>query len=93
VQVILGELPSSAGDLKINGTISYASQRSWMFPGTIRENVIFDQLHDEMKYRQVLKVCALERDLDRLPRGDLTQVGERGTSLSGGQCARINLAR
>ncbi|XP_014208079.1 multidrug resistance-associated protein 4-like [Copidosoma floridanum] len=93
IQLMLGELRSSRGELKINGTISYASQRPWLFPGTIRDNIVFDQLYDEARYEEILRVCSLVTDLERLPNGDRTYVGDRGTNLSGGQCARINLAR
>ncbi|KAJ8684219.1 hypothetical protein QAD02_020011 [Eretmocerus hayati] len=93
LNVILGELRPSSGEIKINGTISYAPQRAWLFPGTIRDNVLFDQQYSEERYREVLRVCSLERDLELLPLGDLSRVADRGTNLSGGQCTRINLAR
>lgn len=93
LQLILGELRPSTGDIKINGTISYASQSPWLFPGTVRENVLFDQAYNEERYQQVIQVCSLERDFEQLAQADRTQVGERGMNLSGGQCARVNLAR
>ncbi|XP_058795497.1 ATP-binding cassette subfamily C member 4-like isoform X2 [Phymastichus coffea] len=93
IHLILGELRWSSGDVKINGTTSYAGQRPWLFPGTVRDNVVFDQPYDEERFREVVRVCSLERDLQRLSHAERTQVGERGTNLSGGQCARVNLAR
>lgn len=61
--------------------------------GTVRSNILFGQPYDRERYRQVVKKCALERDFSLLPNGDRTIVGERGASLSGGQKARIGLAR
>lgn len=90
---IAGELPISSGRILANGSVSYCSQEAWIFAGTIRQNVLFGLDLDEPRYLQVLKVCALEQDLASLPAGDQTLTGERGTALSGGQRARVNLAR
>ena len=54
---------------------------------------MFGEPYDEKKYRKVIKACALTRDFEQLPHGDKTLIGERGSSLSGGQCAIVNLAR
>ncbi|XP_018576445.1 probable multidrug resistance-associated protein lethal(2)03659 isoform X2 [Anoplophora glabripennis] len=91
--VILQELPLLEGTLKINGVISYASQEPWLFAGTVRQNILFGLPMDKLRYKTVVKKCALERDFQLLPYGDKTTVGDRGVSLSGGQRARINLAR
>ncbi|KAH8359400.1 hypothetical protein KR093_006524 [Drosophila rubida] len=93
IQSILGELPADNGTLKVNGRFSYASQEPWLFTGTVRENILFGLTLDKHRYRTVVKKCALERDFELLPQGDKTIVGERGASLSGGQKARISLAR
>lgn len=93
IQAILGELPSESGSVNVNGTLSYASQEPWLFTGTVRQNILFGTPMDRQRYRTVVKKCALERDFELLPHGDKTIVGERGASLSGGQKARINLAR
>lgn len=93
IQAILGELPIDSGTMKINGVISYASQEPWLFSGTVRQNILFGQTMDRERYKEVVKRCALERDFTLFAHGDKTIVGERGQSLSGGQKARISLAR
>ncbi|XP_067646399.1 probable multidrug resistance-associated protein lethal(2)03659 [Eurosta solidaginis] len=93
VQSILGELRPESGSIKVNGTFSYASQEPWLFTGTVRQNILFGHPMNRRRYQQVVKKCALERDFELLPHGDKTIVGERGASLSGGQKARISLAR
>lgn len=90
---ILGELPLASGRMKIRGKISYSAQEPWIFAGSVRENVLFGKAFDEERYKQVLHVCSLDKDIKLFPYGDETVVGERGVSLSGGQRARINLAR
>lgn len=93
LHVILRELELSSGTLKVNGSVSYASQEPWMFAGSVRQNILFGQPYVRERYNHVVKVCALKRDFQLLPYGDKTMVGERGVSLSGGQRARVNLAR
>jgi ATP-binding cassette subfamily C (CFTR/MRP) protein 4 len=93
LQVILKELDPMKGTREVQGRISYASQEPWIFSASIRQNILFGQYFDLEKYQQVLKMCALEHDIYLWPCGDQTFVGERGVMLSGGQKARINLAR
>lgn len=93
LQAILEEIEVDKGELNVNGIVSYAAQEPWLFEGTVRENILFTQKYDAARYKEVIRVCALERDLQLLPYGDYTIIGERGISLSGGQRARINLAR
>lgn len=93
LQLILGELQAMQGQVRVCGSISYASQEPWLFPGTVRSNILFGQPYDKKKYQEVTKACALLKDFEQLAQSDKTLVGDRGASLSGGQCARINLAR
>ncbi|GBP41931.1 hypothetical protein EVAR_31694_1 [Eumeta japonica] len=93
LQLLLRELAPGSGTVTVNGSISYASQEAWLFPSTVRENILFGIPYDPAKYKRVCKACALEKDFKQFPYGDQTLVGERGVSLSGGQRARINLAR
>lgn len=93
LNVLLGEVGIDQGEALVHGKISYAAQEPWVFEGTIRDNIVFVEDYNERRYKKVIKACALERDMELLPRGDLTVVGERGVSLSGGQKARVNLAR
>ncbi|XP_023213313.1 multidrug resistance-associated protein 4-like [Centruroides sculpturatus] len=90
---ILGEIPVTSGEVIVKGKIAYASQEAWVFNETIRENILFGEKYQEEKYRKVLHITALEKDISLFPKGDLTIVGERGVIMSGGQKARINLAR
>jgi ABC-type multidrug transport system fused ATPase/permease subunit len=93
LHAILKELPLSSGSISVGGSVSYASQEPWLFTASVRQNIWFGQPLDRNRYRQVVRVCALEQDFQQLPHGDKTIVGERGATLSGGQRARINLAR
>ncbi|XP_034235532.1 probable multidrug resistance-associated protein lethal(2)03659 [Thrips palmi] len=93
LQLILRELPHVTGEVNIQGSISYASQEPWLFTGTVVQNITFGLPMEKKRYNEVVKACALEEDFKQFPRGDKTQVGEHGHSLSGGQRARINLAR
>lgn len=74
-------------------TIAYVAQSAWLVNASIRENITFAAPFDEKRYVDVVRVCALERDLDILDHGDRTLVGEKGITLSGGQKQRISLAR
>ncbi|XP_045760841.1 ATP-binding cassette sub-family C member 4-like [Maniola jurtina] len=93
LQLLLKELPAATGSVSVFGDISYACQEAWLFPSTVRENILFGVPYDAEKYKRVCRVCALEKDFKQFPYGDQTLAGERGVSLSGGQRARINLAR
>lgn len=89
LQAILRELPLQSGSIRVNGTVSYASQEPWIFGGTIRQNILFGQEYEKKRYEAVVEACALTKDFEQLPNGDRMVIGERGTSLSGGQRARI----
>lgn len=90
---ILGELPLTDGRITVRGKIGYASQQAWIYNSSLQQNIIFGSEYDESRYSEVIKACALQKDIDLLADGDMTLVGERGVSLSGGQRARVNLAR
>lgn len=93
LSLLMKELLPREGSVTISGTVSYCSQKPWVFEGTVRENIVFIEPFDENRYNEVVRVCALQRDLMLWPNSDQTVVGERGVSLSGGQKARVNLAR
>ncbi|CAF4915112.1 unnamed protein product [Pieris macdunnoughi] len=93
LHMMLNELPCCSGSMTVSGTVSYACQDPWLFVGSVRQNILFGQPFIKTRYMEICKVCALERDISLFPHGDKTIVGERGVSLSGGQRARINLAR
>ncbi|XP_069701973.1 probable multidrug resistance-associated protein lethal(2)03659 isoform X2 [Periplaneta americana] len=93
LHAILKELPLTNGSIIVGGSLSYASQEPWLFTGSVRQNILFGQSMNRKRYKEVVRVCALEQDFQMLPYGDKTIVGERGVTLSGGQRARINLAR
>ncbi|XP_035250475.1 multidrug resistance-associated protein 4 [Anguilla anguilla] len=93
LSTVLGELPPEKGVVKVRGALTYASQQPCVFPGTIRSNILFGKELHPQKYEKVLRACALTRDMELLPDGDLTVIGDRGATLSGGQKARVNLAR
>ncbi|CAI0449808.1 unnamed protein product [Linum tenue] len=90
---ILGEVPNTRGSIQIHGTMAYVSQTAWIQTGSIQENILFGSPMDKLRYQDTLERCSLVKDLDLLPYGDRTEIGERGVNLSGGQKQRIQLAR
>ena len=79
--------------LYVNGSISYVSQIPWIRNATIRDNILFYQPYDEERYNKIIDLAQLRTDLDIFEAGDLTEIGEKGVNLSGGQKARISIAR
>ena len=90
---ILREIPLITGITSYQGKIAWVGQQPWIFSGTVRDNILFGEPFDPNRYQKALEACDLANDLQRFPDGDLTVVGERGTVLSGGQQARVELAR
>ena len=93
LHAVLNEIETTSGEVNLSGSTSYAPQESWCFTGSIRDNILLGSAFDQDRYQAVIKVCGLERDMTLFPNGDSTFVGEKGYSLSGGQKARVSLAR
>ena len=90
---IVDEAPDKSTRLIINGSVGYVSQIPWIQNNTLRKNILFSKEFDEDKYNNVLNLCELNEDLKTLIAGDLTEIGEKGVNLSGGQKARVAIAR
>ena len=90
---IMGDMPRTYGTIHVYGTTALFSQGGWCMGASVRDNILFGRVYDDEHYKKCLFACALEHDLQMLPNGDQTEIGERGVSLSGGQRARIALAR
>ena len=93
VSSLVGEMTRNAGVVIVNGSMSLSAQQAWLVNATVKDNILFGKPFDEKKYRAVLRVCCLEDDLRVLQGGSDCEIGERGINLSGGQKARISLAR
>ncbi|KAF9357787.1 hypothetical protein BGX34_009218 [Mortierella sp. NVP85] len=93
LNAMVGEMRKTSGFMEYGGTIGYCPQSAWIQNATVKDNILFGLPLDEDRYRRVIKDCALERDLEILPDGDQTEIGERGINLSGGQKQRVNIAR
>ncbi|XP_028408178.1 multidrug resistance-associated protein 4-like isoform X2 [Dendronephthya gigantea] len=91
--VLDGELLVTKGVVRHSGSLAYVSETPWVFPGTIRENILFGLPYEENRYTETLRACQLEKDLKTLPMQDLAVIGEHGATVSGGQRTRIALAR
>uniref|UniRef100_A0A0E0JIA9 ABC transporter C family member 13 n=1 Tax=Oryza punctata TaxID=4537 RepID=A0A0E0JIA9_ORYPU len=90
---ILGEMRKISGEVTVRGSMAYVPQTAWIQNGTIEENILFGRGMHRERYREVIRVCSLEKDLEMMEFGDQTEIGERGINLSGGQKQRIQLAR
>ncbi|KAL1499953.1 hypothetical protein AB1Y20_012634 [Prymnesium parvum] len=93
LSALVGDVPSLAGRVVVRGACAYCQQDPWIQNLTVRENILFGKRYDARRYAEVLSACCLDSDLQTLPAGDETEIGERGINLSGGQKARIALAR
>lgn len=93
LKALCGELSVIGGSIDVKGSLAYCTQDAWLQNLTLRDNILFGQKYNEEWYNQVLEHCELFDDIKQMPKGDQTDVGERGISLSGGQKARVALAR
>lgn len=93
LQALLGDLYRECGTAQVKGRVAYVAQVPWIMNATVKDNILFGSKLDEAFYEATVKACALVDDIAILPDGDQTQVGEKGISLSGGQKARLSLAR
>ena len=79
--------------MAVRGSLSYSPQEAWVFGGSVRANILFGEQFEEKRYWEVVEACALAHDFSQWEHRDATLVGERGVALSGGQKARVTLAR
>ncbi|XP_056406097.1 ATP-binding cassette sub-family C member 3 isoform X2 [Hyla sarda] len=93
VSALLGEMEKLEGDVSVRGSVAYVSQQAWIQNSTLKDNILFGRAENEKNYKKVLEACALLTDLEMLPGGDQTEIGEKGINLSGGQKQRVSLAR
>lgn len=93
LQSMLGDVYKIKGEVVVRGKTAYVAQSPWVMNASVRENIVFGHRWDPQFYEKTVKACALKDDFATLPDGDQTEVGERGISLSGGQKARLTLAR
>ena len=93
LMTILGEIPISSGNISCIGKMAFVSQTPWVYSGTVRDNIVFGKEFHEQNYMKVIEVCDLQKDIASFTKRDLTEIGQRGVILSGGQRARVSLAR
>lgn len=94
LQALLGEADLTDGEYhRSNEMVGYCAQTPWLQSMSIRENVLFSSPYEESRYKEVIEACALIPDMANFKHGDLSLVGENGVGLSGGQKARLSLAR
>ncbi|PXF49940.1 Multidrug resistance-associated protein 1 [Gracilariopsis chorda] len=93
IHAILGEMRKLRGSVTLHGSVAYVAQTAWIFNDTLRNNITFGKDFDEHLYKKAISVSALEHDMNILPAGDMTAIGEKGINLSGGQKQRVSIAR
>uniref|UniRef100_A0A672T7S4 ABC-type glutathione-S-conjugate transporter n=1 Tax=Sinocyclocheilus grahami TaxID=75366 RepID=A0A672T7S4_SINGR len=93
LSAMLGETEKRSGAVSVKGSSAYVPQQAWIQNASLQDNILFGREKKESWYQRVLEACALLPDLDNLPAGDTTEIGEKGLNLSGGQKQRVSLAR
>ncbi|XP_005391137.1 PREDICTED: multidrug resistance-associated protein 1 [Chinchilla lanigera] len=93
LSALLAEMDKLEGHVALKGSVAYVPQQAWIQNDSLRENILFGRQLQEQHYKAVIKACALLPDLEILPSGDRTEIGEKGVNLSGGQKQRVSLAR
>ncbi|XP_064218526.1 multidrug resistance-associated protein 1 isoform X3 [Aotus nancymaae] len=93
LSALLAEMEKVEGHVAIKGSLAYVPQQAWIQNDSLRENILFGCQLEERYYKSVIQACALLPDLEILPSGDRTEIGEKGVNLSGGQKQRVSLAR
>ncbi|KAF4071490.1 hypothetical protein AMELA_G00273860 [Ameiurus melas] len=93
ISALLGEMHNLSGSVHIKGSVAYVPQQAWIQNATVKDNILFGSDEDEQKFQTVVEACALQPDLELLPGGAQTEIGEKGINLSGGQKQRVSLAR
>eukprot|EP00955_Chlamydomonas_euryale_P014378 154729-Chlamydomonas_euryale.AAC.1 len=93
LHALLGEMDVRSGLRFVRGTAAYTAQDPWIQNASLRANILMGALYDEDAYAETIAACALVTDLEALPAGDATEIGEKGVNLSGGQKHRVALAR
>ncbi|XP_065597920.1 multidrug resistance-associated protein 1-like [Cyrtonyx montezumae] len=93
LSALLGEMEKLEGSVHRRGSVAYLAQQAWIQNGSLQENILFGTNLNRSYYELVLESCALLPDLEQLPNGDQTEIGERGVNISGGQKQRVSLAR
>ncbi|KFW92975.1 Canalicular multispecific organic anion transporter 2, partial [Phalacrocorax carbo] len=94
VSALLGEMEKLEGEVAVKGSVAYVPQQAWIQNATLKDNILFGQAPNEQKYQNVLEACALKTDLEVLPGGDQTEIGEKVISFFSSQtCLRVSLAR
>uniref|UniRef100_A0A1Q3FWR2 ABC-type glutathione-S-conjugate transporter n=2 Tax=Culex tarsalis TaxID=7177 RepID=A0A1Q3FWR2_CULTA len=93
LSAFLGEMDKISGRVNTVGKIAYVSQQAWIQNATLQDNILFGKPMDAKRYHKVIAACALKPDIEMLPGGDQTEIGEKGINLSGGQKQRVSLAR
>jgi ATP-binding cassette, subfamily C (CFTR/MRP), member 1 len=93
ISALLGEMEKLNGQVNVDGRVAYVPQQAWIQNATLKDNILFGKAFDKQYYEKVIEACALTQDLEMLPGGDQTEIGEKGINLSGGQKQRVALAR
>ncbi|XP_050762062.1 multidrug resistance-associated protein 1 isoform X2 [Gymnogyps californianus] len=93
LSALLGEMDKKEGYVLVKGSVAYVPQQAWVQNATLEDNIIFGREMNESRYKRVIEACALLPDIEILPMGDKTEIGEKGVNLSGGQKQRVSLAR